>query len=207
MKNTTLQPSANGVLKKEIVKADKAQNRIAEGLRDLFLDGLKDINWAEKALERALPKMIKNATSDTLTLTLSRHWEMTEGHIIQLESVFRSIDEKVKSKKCAIMSSLVREAEKLMADTEKGMVRDAAIVCINRKIRHYEMANYSVLHSLAITLMEHDAAVLLRQSFEEEKEADEQLAAIAKSFLSDEIVLTNKDIATKKAYEMATNKV
>jgi hypothetical protein len=55
-------------------------------------------------------------------------------------------------------------------------------------------------------LMEHDAAVLLRQSFEEEKEADEQLATIAQSFSNTDIILTNKDIALKKAYELATNR-
>jgi ferritin-like metal-binding protein YciE len=205
MKNTTLQPIKNDALKKEKTKNNKANMRVTEGLRDLFLDGLKDINWAEKALERALPKMIKNATSDTLTLALCRHLEMTEGHMTQLESIFCSIDEREKSKKCPIMSSLLREAEKSIENTEKGVVRDAAILCINRKIRHHEMATYSVLHSLAITLMEHDAAVLLRQNFEEEKEADEQLATIAKSFCNEEIILTNKDIALKNAYELATN--
>lgn len=206
MKNTTLQPFNNDVLRKEKAKADKASNRITEGLRDLFLEGLKDINWAEKALQRAMPKLIKNATSDTLTLALCRHLDMTEGHIIQLESVFCSINERVKSKKCPIMSSLIREIEKTLDNTEKGVVRDAAILSINRKIRHHQMATYSVLHSLAITLMAHDAAVLLRQGFEEEKEADEQLATIAQTFSNADIVLTNKDIAIKKTDELATNK-
>jgi ferritin-like metal-binding protein YciE len=132
--------------------------------------------------------------------------EMTEGHQTQLESVFCSIDEKAKSKKCPLMASLIRETENTMENTEKGVVRDAAIVCINRKIRHHEMATYSALHSLAITLMEHDAAVLLRQGFEEEKEADEQLASIAKSFSTAEIILTNKDIAITNTQGMATNK-
>jgi ferritin-like metal-binding protein YciE len=206
MKKTTLQPFANDALKKEKTKSDKANNRITEGLRDLFLNGLKDMYWSEKALQRAMPKMIKNATSDTLTLALCRHLDMTDGHVTQLESVFHAIDEKAKSKKCPIMSSLIREAERTMDNTEKGIVRDAAIVCINRKMRHHEMATYSVLHSLSITLMAHDAAVLLRQSFEEEKEADEQLASIAKSFHNAEIVLTNADIAFKTVKELATNK-
>jgi ferritin-like metal-binding protein YciE len=203
MKSTTLQPSANAVENKEAIKAN---NRITEGLFTLFLDGLKDINWAEKALARALPKMVKNTTSDTLTSALSRHLEMTQGHIIQLESIFCAIDEKVKSKKCPIMASLIREAEKTVDDAEKGMVRDAVLVSINRKIRHHEMATYSVLHSLAITLLEHDAAVLLRQNFEEEKEADEQLAAIAKSFLSADIKTSYNGINGKKTNGIATNK-
>lgn len=31
----------------------------ADGLRELFEDELKDIYWAEKALTKAIPKMIK----------------------------------------------------------------------------------------------------------------------------------------------------
>ena len=38
----------------------------AEGLRELFVNELKDIYWAEKALTKAIPKMIKNATSEEL---------------------------------------------------------------------------------------------------------------------------------------------
>jgi hypothetical protein len=34
----------------------KAKSSAAEGLRELFVDSLKDIYWAEKALVKALPK-------------------------------------------------------------------------------------------------------------------------------------------------------
>ena len=206
MKNVPNQSVANDAPKKEKAITNKAQKQVVDGLCDLFLEGLKDVYWSEKALLRAMPKMIKNATSDALTSTLLRHSEMEQGHITQLESVFCAIDEKAKSKKCPLMSSLIREAEKAMNNAEKGMVCDAAIVSANRKIRHHEMATYSVLHSLAITLLEHDAAVLLRQNFEEEKEADEQLAVIATSFFQADITLTNKDISTKKTKGLATNK-
>ncbi len=35
----------------------------AEELKDFMVDGLKDLYWAEKALVKSLPKMVKNATS------------------------------------------------------------------------------------------------------------------------------------------------
>ena len=41
-------------------------NQTAEGLKDLFVDELKDIYWAEKALTKAIPKMIKKAPPEDL---------------------------------------------------------------------------------------------------------------------------------------------
>lgn len=206
MKNTDNQPFTNDALKKEKTGTDKAKKRIAEGLCDLFVDGLKDIYWAEKALAKAMSKMIKNVTSDTLMLTLSRHLEMTKGHITQLESVFSFIGEKAKEKKCVLMSSLIKATENAVDNTEKGTVRDAAIIALNRKIRYHEIATYSVLHSLAKTLNETDAADLLKQGLAEETEADEQLLAMAKSFFNTEIILINKNFSIQKTNQIATNK-
>ena len=39
-----------------------AKSSAAEGLKELFIDELKDIVYAERALLKALPKMAKNAT-------------------------------------------------------------------------------------------------------------------------------------------------
>ena len=44
-------------------------------LMKLFEDSLKDIYWAEKALTKAIPKMIKNATSEDLIEALENHLE------------------------------------------------------------------------------------------------------------------------------------
>ena len=43
--------------------AVKAKPDAAQGLRDFFEDGLKDIFWAEHALTKALPKMAKTGIS------------------------------------------------------------------------------------------------------------------------------------------------
>jgi ferritin-like metal-binding protein YciE len=44
-------------------------------LQKLFEDSLKDVYWAEKALTKALPKMVKKATSDELVEALENHLE------------------------------------------------------------------------------------------------------------------------------------
>ena len=53
--------------KKQITEQD------GEKLKELFVDGLKDIYWAEKNLAKALSKMSKNATSDELKSAFDLH--------------------------------------------------------------------------------------------------------------------------------------
>ena len=63
-----------------------AQYGIGESkLLKLFEDELQNIYWVEKALTNALPKMIKNATSEKLVKALEIHLKETETHVQKIE--------------------------------------------------------------------------------------------------------------------------
>ena len=66
-------------------------------LKDLFLDTLKDIYFAEKKILAALPKMAKAANSETQGRVRKAQGE-TEGQVERLEQVFASIDETPKGR-------------------------------------------------------------------------------------------------------------
>jgi ferritin-like metal-binding protein YciE len=153
-------------------KTVKAKSSAAEGLRELFVDSLKDIYWAEKALVKALPKMAKNATSENLITAINNHLKVTEEQVTRLEQVFSLIGEKAAAKKCDAMEGLIKEGEGIMEETEIGAVRDAGIIAASQKIEHYEIATYGTLAAFAITLGEDDAVLLLEKTLAEEKEAD-----------------------------------
>ena len=68
-------------------------------LMKLFEDELKDIYWAEKALTKAIPKLIKNPTSQELIDALTSHLAETENQVTRLEHVLESIDKKEFTKK------------------------------------------------------------------------------------------------------------
>ncbi|MCP2025136.1 ferritin-like metal-binding protein YciE [Flavobacterium sp. HSC-32F16] len=160
-------------------KTVKAKSSAAEGLRDLFVDSLKDIYWAEKALTKALPKMAKNATSENLITAINDHLTVTEEQVSRLEQVFEIIGEKAAAKKCDAMEGLIKEGESIMEETQEGPVRDAGIIAASQKIEHYEIATYGTLAAFATTLGEEQAAALLQQTLEEEKEADTILTEAA----------------------------
>lgn len=179
MKNKATKSAKKGIQKQVKGNAKKTKPDVAQGLRDLFVDELKDIYWAEKALTKAIPKMIKNATSREVADALSGHLEVTNEQVTRLEKVFYTIGEKASAKKCEAMTGLIKEAEEIMKGTEKGVVRDAGIILAGQKVEHYEIATYGTLSSFAKTLGEFKAASLLLETLTEEKEADKKLSEIA----------------------------
>jgi ferritin-like metal-binding protein YciE len=150
-------------------------------LEKLFEDELKDILWAEKALTKALPKMINNASSEELVEALENHLEETKEQVSRVEQVFDILGKKAMAKKCEAMEGLINEAESIMENCEEGAMRDAGIISAAQKVEHYEIASYGTLRQFAETLGLDEAVTLLEQTLDEEKEADEKLTEVAVS--------------------------
>ncbi len=157
----------------------KAKSTAAEGLKELFIDCLKDIYWAEKALTKALPKMAKNATNENLVAGLENHLNETEEQINRLEQAFEMVGKRAVAKKCEAMDGLIKEGQDIMESTEPGPVRDAGIIAASQKIEHYEIATYGTIVAFAKTLGMDDVADLLHVTLEEEKAADLTLTEAA----------------------------
>lgn len=154
-------------------------------LRELFIDELKDIYWAEKHLTRALPKMKKASTSEELANAFDEHLAVTENHVERVEQVFELLDITAKAKKCEAMEGLVQEAQNMMDELPKGSsVRDAGLIISAQKVEHYEIAAYGSLVQLAKTMGENEIADLLQQTLDEEKEADQLLTELAVSSIN-----------------------
>jgi len=150
-------------------------------LMQLFEDELKDIYWAEKALIKAIPKMIKNATSPELIAALTSHLAETENQVLRLEDVFASIGKKATAVKCEATVGLIKEAEEIMEECETGAMRDAGIISAAQKVEHYEIATYGTLRQFAETLGLSEAVSLLEATLIEEKAADVKLTEVAVS--------------------------
>ena len=153
-------------------------------LMKLFEDELKDIYWAEKALTKAIPKMIKNATSAELIKALKNHLAETEEHVKRVEQVFEVIAKKATAKKCEAMAGLIKESQEIMEECEEGAMCDAGIISAAQKVEHYEMASYGTLSQFAKTLGLNAAVKLLELTLKEEKSADEKLTEVAVSAIN-----------------------
>ncbi|SDP08755.1 Ferritin-like metal-binding protein YciE [Mucilaginibacter sp. OK268] len=151
-------------------------------LREFFVDQLEDLLWAEKKLVKTLPKLQEAATSAELKDAFGNHLAQTQNHVTRLEQVFGLIGEDVDTTKCAAMAGIVDEGEDIIDETEEGTAqRDVGLIFAGQKAEHYEIATYGGMVTLAKTLGYNDAADLLVQTLEEEKEADNLLTQIAEN--------------------------
>lgn len=180
MKQTKSKNASAGKMSKRTIKEVNAEVT-HEQLHDLFLDGIKDLYWAEKNLTKAIPKMIKKATSDELIMALENHLVETQNQVTRIEEVFASIEEKASAKKCDAMEGLIREGESIMQESDPGGMMDAGIIAAAQKIEHYEIASYGTLAAYAEMLGYEEAAELLLETLDEEKAADETLTEVTSS--------------------------
>jgi ferritin-like metal-binding protein YciE len=157
-----------------------------ETLEDLFEDGLRDIYYAEKAILKALPKMAKKVGHEELKAAFTEHVEMTNNQVQRLEQVFQMIGVKPRAKKCPAMDGLVAEAEELMKEAEDEDVRDAGLLGAAQSVEHYEISRYGTLKAWAQRLGMDEAAQLLDETLQEEKETDAKLSMLAEQAINAE---------------------
>jgi len=154
-----------------------------------FIDCLRDLYWAEKALLKALPRIQEAASTPELAAALNHHLAETEQHIQRLEKIFALCGMAPEEKKCEAMQGLLAEVNYIIAATTTGsMTREAAVIVAAQKVEHYEIASYGTLCAFAKTLGEDEVISLLQQTLEEEKEADQKLTQIAESSINAEAV-------------------
>jgi ferritin-like metal-binding protein YciE len=150
-----------------------------ESLRDLYVDQLKDLYNAEQQLIKALPKMAKASTSEELRAAFEDHLGQTRQHAQRIETIFEQMGEKAAGKKCKAMEGLVKEGSEVMEEDMEDGIKDAAIIAAAQRVEHYEIAGYGCVKAYATRLGDENAASLLEQTLQEEKQADELLNGIA----------------------------
>ena len=150
-----------------------------QGLKELYIDELKDLYSAENQLVKALPKMAKAASSDQLRQGFEKHLEQTRGHVQRLETIFQALGESPKGKTCKGMQGLIEEGSAATEEDYEGSAMDAALIGAAQRVEHYEIAGYGTVRSMAETLGESNHVSLLEETLEEEKETDEKLTELA----------------------------
>lgn len=169
-------------------------NDTREGLHSLFVNELKGIYYAEQQAVDALGEQADAATTDEVRNAFLQHQEETRGQVARLEDIFRSVGVDADEKTCAAIDGLVDDAQQVVSDTESGsLTRDAGLIIAGQKIEHHEIAAYGSAVTLAKVLGYTDAAQMLHQSLEEEKNTDRKLTQLAESFVNQRAASEDKD--------------
>ena len=150
-------------------------------MQDLLVSELRDLYNAEKQLIEALPKIAEKTSSQTLRKAILDHLEQTRGHAARLERACSELGVKPTGKKCKAMEGLVAEGDEMLEDDGDEAVRDAGIITAAQRVEHYEIAAYGGAIAFAEELGRDSIARLLKQTIDEEEEADRKLTEIAET--------------------------
>ena len=82
----------------------------------------------------------------------------------RLEKIGEILGKKMTGKTCVGMKGVLEEGSEVLEDTEKGIVRDAALISACQRVEHYEMAGYGSARDFAKLLGQKEVAALLDET-------------------------------------------
>jgi ferritin-like metal-binding protein YciE len=169
-----------------------------DSLKKLYLEELRDLYSAETQLVKALPKMVRGASSAELKQAFETHLEQTKEHVERLEEIFDRLEEKPTGKTCEGMKGLIEEGSEMLGEEGNESVIDAGLIGAAQRVEHYEIAAYGTVRTFANLLGEDEAVGLLQQTLDEEGETDKELSELAEGIVNAEALSESeeKEMAT-----------
>lgn len=140
---------------------------------------MQKINWS-----RSLPKMKKHAVSDKLKKAFDSHLEETKTHVERLENICDQLGIDPSGEKCKAMEGLIKEAESFLKEDVDKKVMDAGLIAEAQRVEHYEIAGYGTAVRFAQELGHDDIADQLKETLDEEYDADDLLTELAETRLN-----------------------
>lgn len=149
-----------------------------QSLESLLHDQIKDLYNAENQLIKALPKLAKKASSETLRAAFEGHLEETRVHVERLAEAALMLEVKATGKTCKAMQGLIEEGKEVLDGHGEPSVIDAALIAAAQRVEHYEIAAYTSAHAMAEQLGEMKVVKLLQDTLDDELGAFEKLSDI-----------------------------
>lgn len=141
----------------------------------LFVHELSDIRSAEEIILTMLEEAMNAVSNTQLEAGLKAHHEQTQQHLANVDQVFTLIGEKPEAIECKGAKGLHEEAQEAIKEKPAPEILDSMIVSGAMKTEHYEIVAYEGLVDQAKSLGQNDAAKLLQENLEQEKETLKKL--------------------------------
>jgi ferritin-like metal-binding protein YciE len=149
--------------------------------RELFVHELADAMSAEHQILQMMPELQKEALHPDFKQALKEHEAETKGHVKNLQAVFKALGEKPEETTCLGMKGLVDEHKAMHEEKPAPEMLELSNLIGAEKTEHYEIVAYTGLVQMAKDLGEKDAAQLLQENLDQEKEMAKRVAALTKA--------------------------
>lgn len=166
-----------------------------KNLADLLMHHLQNLNAAEEQMFEALPAIIEKVHHSSLKNALNHHRNLTTEQKKRLEQIAQMLQKRTEEPLklnpehiCKGMVGLIEEMNDVLETGLEKEVTDAAIIACVQKMEHYEISTYGTALAYAHQLHMAKAEELLKESLNEEYEADDLLTALATASFNKEAV-------------------
>jgi ferritin-like metal-binding protein YciE len=148
--------------------------------RELFVHELSDAMSAEQQILKMLPELQNEVLNHEVQEALKTHEEETKQQIRNIQEVFRQLGETPEATTCYAVKGLDEEHKALLKEQPSPEILEMANLSGAAKTEHYEMAMYTGLVQLAKDLGENEAAQLLQDNLDQEKEMAVRVETLAR---------------------------
>lgn len=152
-----------------------------KNLKDLYLDGVKDLYSACKQSIPVTEELAQAAKSNDLKEALQASIKGTQEGMQSMEKLARKHGEDPGGEHCKGMEGIVAEARKhaLEADFADEETQDAAIIAQYQRLAHYAITGYGTLKAWAKRLDMSDDAKVLDEATASTYRGDEDMTKLA----------------------------
>jgi uncharacterized protein DUF892 len=150
-----------------------------ETLREMFVDNLQGSLFDRKPDHQGAPEDDQGGIFSAVEGRIRRARSAVPRPGSELGQDFQAVGVPG-GKKCKGKEGLLEEGEKLMEEDAEPEVLDAGLIAAAQHVEHYEIAGYGCVRTYAELLGDKNAAKLLQQTLDEEKETDEKLSMLAR---------------------------
>ncbi len=113
---------------------------MAESMQTLMVEKLNQAYTAEKLALENLPKLAQAATSPSLKQAFEAHLQETRQQVARLEQAGQQIGVQIQGAPCEAMQGLAAEAERLIAQHQRGPLLDVVLVASAQAIEHHGLS-------------------------------------------------------------------
>lgn len=147
--------------------------------QDLLGQGLREIHAAERQAMRALPRIAKSVSTDSLRQSLEQRRVMAQDLIEDLDEIFDEIDVRAGRAKNATVEGMIEDCEQHAEEAQDPLMRDAIIAASAQKLLHYCIAAWGTERSQGQVLGQQRVAEVMQRVLDEGKRMDQELTNIA----------------------------
>jgi ferritin-like metal-binding protein YciE len=148
-------------------------------LRSLYVDQVRSMLSAEEQIAEWLERLRHATVDGQLELAFQLHLQRSQAHADRLRQILNQTAGKAEEKKCKAIAAMFAEAESLVEETDRGPVRDAALISVAQRVNHYQIAVYGALRSYARLLELSGEAEMLERILRDEAQCDEELTQLS----------------------------